>query len=273
VTTSSADLAKLLAGNFIERRDVKAIQIQTGEYQPHRVGPQPRYADRPLVPFDLASLVAHVEGTQTFGHYLVKPDTQTARCFVFDIDLNESSSYHDPELKQTFQINPREEWMRSGTTCKKDLALQLFAMADGLAKRTDTLVGCKVMVAYSGNKGLHVIGCPGPGTPAVECRNLAMMVLDSLHCFEPLKGKNFYKHSTGYPSLEVEIYPKQEEVRSDGFGNLVRLPLGINRKNPNTNNKGFFLRMDVPFGTFAIDDPQETLERGSLRNGPDKTTG
>jgi hypothetical protein len=272
VTTSSSNIAKLLAGNFIERRDAKAIQSDTGAYQPHRSGPQPRYADRPLAPFDLPSLVAHVEGTQTFGHFLIKPDTQTARCFVFDIDLNESSTYHDPELNLDAEINPREEWMKD-TTCKRDLALQLFAMADGLAKRTVELVGCKVMVAYSGNKGLHVLGCTGPGTPAAECRGLAMMVLDSLKCFEPLKGKNFYKHQTGYPSLEVEIYPKQEEVRADGFGNLIRLPLGINRKNPNKNNKGFFLRMDVPFGKFAIDDPVETLERGSLRNGTDKATG
>lgn len=270
--SSSSAIAKLLAGNFIERRDVKAIQIETGAYQPHRVGPQARYADRPLVPFDLPSLESHVEGTQTFGHYLVKPETQTARCFVFDIDLNESSPYHDPELKQDFTINPREEWMRSGTTCKRDLALQLFAMADGLAKRAEMATGQKIMVAYSGNKGLHVICVLGPGTPAVECRDVAQTVLDSLKCFEPLKGKNFYKHSTGFPSLEVEIYPKQEEVRSDGFGNLVRLPLGINRKNPNKNNKGFFLRMDVEFGTFAIDDPIETLERGSLRNGTSKTS-
>lgn len=269
--TSPSDIAKLLAGNFIERRDVKAIQTKTGEYQPHRSGPQPRYSDRPLVPFDLASLTQHVEGEQTFGHYLVKPETQTARCFVFDIDLNESSTYHDPDLNLDTDINPREEWMKS-TTCKRDLALQLFAMAQGLAFRVDKLVGVRVMVAYSGNKGLHVIGCPGPGTPAVECRGLAMDVLDSLQCFEPVKGNNFYRHSTGYPSLEVEIFPKQDVIRNDGYGNLVRLPLGINRKNHNNNNKGFFLRMDVPFGKLAVDDPLETLERGSLRGQPRETT-
>jgi len=260
--TNSTEIAKLLASNFIERRDVKAIQTNSGSYIPHRVGPEPKYEDRALAPFNLTSLVDHVETKQTFGHYLVNPETGTTRIFLFDIDFNKSSPYHDPDLKLDADINPREVWSGPTTTCKKDLALQIFAMGDGLARRIKKLLGIKVMVAYSGNKGLHVIGCLPPRTPAATAREMAVFILEGLQVFEPLKGHNFWKHSTGYPSLELEVFPKQDEVRADGFGNLVRLPLGVNRK---SGKPGFFLKLDVPFGTFVVDDTMEVLTSGSLR--------
>jgi hypothetical protein len=261
--TNSSDIAKLLASNFVERRDVKAIQTNSGAYIPHRVGPQPKYEDRPLAPFTLASLVEHVETKQTFGHYLVNPETGTTRIFLFDIDFNKSSPYHDPDLNLDAEINPREVWSGPTTTCKRDLALQLFAMANGLAIRTQKLLGIKVIVAYSGSKGLHVIGCLPPRTPAADARAMGVYVMESLKVFEPLRGANFWKHTTGYPSLEIELFPKQDEVRADGYGNLVRLPLGLNRK---SGKPGFFLKQDVPFGSFKVDeDVVEVLTNGSLR--------
>lgn len=258
----SATIGKLLAGNLIERRDVKAIQLHNGDYQPHRAGPESRYQDRPLQPFDVQSLTAHVEGTATYGHYLVKPVSDTARCFVFDIDLNQASRYHDPELDLDAEINPREVWAGPTTTCKRDLAIQLMVMASGLAYRTHKMLGCKVLVSYSGNKGMHVIGCFDPGTPAEVVRSSAAMVLDSAKCFEPLRGNNFFKHSTGYPSLDIEVFPKQGEVKADGYGNLVRLPLGVNHK---SGKKSFFLRLDVEYDKFVVDDPVIALEKGSVR--------
>jgi len=260
---NATEIAKLLAGNLIERRDVKAIQAANGDYWPHRDGPQQNYNDRPLIPFSLDSLVAHVEGRQTFGHYLVNPETGTVRCFVFDIDFNKNSIYFpDGPDNPSVMINPREVWAGPTTQAKRDLALQVYAMADGLAKRTQKLLGCKVIVCYSGNKGLHVIGCLDPRTPADQARASAVQVLESLKVFEPLKGNNFWKHTIGYPSLEIEVFPKQDGVKSDGYGNLVRLPLGINRK---SGKPSFFLRLDVEFGKFVIDDPLEVLTAGSLR--------
>ena len=261
--TNERQIAKLLASNFIERRDVKAIQMPNGDYFPHRIGPQKEWKERPLVPFDLASLVAHVDGTQTFGHYLVKPEGETARCFVFDIDfIKEDSPYHDPDLNLDATINPREVWSGPTTTCKKDLALQLTAMADGLAVRTHRLLSCKTMVAYSGNKGMHVIACFDPGTSASTVRAAAQTILETAGCFEPAKGNNFWKHSTGYPSLEIEVFPKQDAVKEGSYGNLVRLPLGINLK---SGKPGWFLKVDADYGKFVKDDPLTVLEHGSVR--------
>lgn len=260
--TNERDIAKLLAADFIERRDVKAIQTPDGAYMPHRDGPQRKYEDRPLIPFNLDALVAHVEGKQTYGHYLVKPETETARCFVFDIDFNKQSPYHDPELDMDVEINPREVWAGPTTTCKKDLAIQLTVMANGLAVRTHKMFGCKTIVSYSGNKGMHVIGCFDPGTPSHAVRAAAQTVIETAGCFEPLRGNNFWKHTTGFPSLDIEVFPKQDAVKADGFGNLVRLPLGINRK---SGKAGFFLRIDVDYDKFLKDDPMLVLEHGSVR--------
>ncbi len=261
--TESSEIAKLLAANFIERRDVRAIQSQTGAYMPHRKGPDAKYENRTLQPFDLDALVKHVEGKFTFGHYLVKPETDTCRMFCFDIDFNKDSVYfpNGPD-EPSIQINPREVWAGPTTQVKKDLALQIRVLAEGLAIRAKKLIECKVIVAYSGNKGFHVIGCMPPGSPAVEVRECALLVLESFQSFIPLKGKNFWRHDTGFPSLEIEVFPKQDEVKADGYGNLVRLPLGINRK---SGKPGFFVRLDTPIDQFKIDDPKTVLELGSLR--------
>lgn len=260
--TNSPEIAKLLAGNFIERRDAKAIQIANGDYQPHRVGSEPLLEDRRLEPFDLTSLIEHVEGKQTYGHYLINPDTQTARCFVFDIDLNKSSPYHDPDLDLDAEINPREVWYGPTTTCKRDLAVQLTAMAHGLACRTYRMLGCKTIVSYSGNKGMHVIGCFDPGTSAAVVRAAAHAVLETAGCFVPTNGENFWKHATGYPSLDIEIFPKQDEVKPGSFGNLVRLPLGINRR---SGKESWFVKITRDPTVFTKDDPLEVLTNGSVR--------
>jgi len=259
------EIAKLFAARFIERRDVCAIQSpRSGAYAPYRIGFQTKYEDRPLMQFNLERLREHVRGDKTFGHYLLKPETSTCRMFCFDIDFNEKSSYYPNGPEHPVEIiNPREIWSGPTTLAKRDLALQLFAMARGLAVRTWKTCGIQVIVSYSGNKGAHVIGCLEAGTPAKEARELAQTVLDSCGVFEPLKGHHFWKHSIGYPSLEIEVFPKQDEVSADGFGNLLRLPLGINRK---SGKPGFFVRMDTELGDFKIDDPLTVLTKGSIRD-------
>ena len=257
------EIAKLIAGRFIERRDVKAIQTRAGAYMPHRVGPQKDYNERPLVPVTLDALVEHVEGRQSYGHYLVAP-TNTCRMFAFDIDLNKSAVWHPNGPDELgIVINPREVWSGPTTPAKRDLALALRYMAQGLAIRTKKIVGCQVIVTYSGNKGMHVIGCLDPGTPAIEARDMAVLVLDSFQgSFEPFKGKNFWHHAVGYKMLDIEVFPKQEEISADGFGNLMRLPLGVNFK---SGRPAAFLRLDVPEDKFAFDDPLTVLREGSLR--------
>jgi hypothetical protein len=134
-------------------------------------------------------------------------------------------------------------------------------IAEGFAKRAQKLLGMKVMVTYSGSKGMHTYVVMEPGTSAADARAAASLVIDSFGFIVPDKGKNFFKHAEKFPDISIEVFPKQDDVGS-GFGNLVRLPLGVNRK---TGGKGFFMDLSVPQDKFKMDDPMLALTLGSLR--------
>jgi hypothetical protein len=121
------------------------------------------------------------------------------------------------------------------------------------------------LVAFSGSKGVHVYGCFGGSVRATAARDVGLSVLDSWgrgELFSAVKGKNFYKAAT-YPDLTVEVFPKQEKVGTGGFGNLLRLPLGINQK---TGREGFFYDPGAPLDELRPADPEQVLIHGSLKS-------
>lgn len=252
---NTKEIAKLLAGALIERRDVRAVQRPNGSYNPERS------------PWQLQDVIDHIEGKATYGHYVVSAEN-TCRIFAFDIDLMKSGHYIDIEAEAWRECEPREVWAGEESAAKADLRAQLFCMAAGLASRVRTVLDIQCLVTYSGSKGLHVYGLLDRGTPAHEAREAAILVLDSFGCFVPSRGKNFYRHEDDYRALEVEVYPKQDAVRDgDGLGNLLRLPLGRNLK---TGDEGFFVTLHHagPLnGPFIPDDPLLALTEGSHRAG------
>lgn len=256
---------------MIERRDTKAVQHATGAYSPvldHIQGRHDDHTECPRLPWTMADIAAHINGDVTYGHYVVSADN-TCRMFAFDIDLLQKGYWLNTDTEEWEECSPREVWL--GDECKalSDLRAQLMCMAAGLASRIRTVLKVPSLVAYSGSKGLHVYGLLDRNTPAADAREAAMLVLDSLDCFEVSRGKNFFKHKHDYKALELEVYPKQDTVREgDGLGNLLRLPLGINRK---TGQRGFFVKLD-PIGRamidpFEPDDPILALTHGSHRVG------
>lgn len=256
-------LAKLIASLFVERHDVKAIQTKTGAYMPVRQ--DMRDTASPTIPFGLRDLIDHINGVKTYGHYLVS-QAGTCRTFVFDIDLRSKANTdrgEEPIMFQDEEINPREVWAGPVTDCKKDLQLQLRVMAEQLARQVHKILAIKTLVSYSGSKGMHVYGCLDPGTPAHDAREVAGIVFETLDgLIVPEHGKNFFKHATAFPALSIELFPKQDEVREDGFGNLIRLPLGKNQK---SGKNGFFMDMSTPIDQPKIDDPLIALTEGSIR--------
>jgi hypothetical protein len=257
-TFDSKEVAKLLASKLIERRDAKAVQTPSGAYIPDRT------ENDELIPWSLADVIAHVEGKRTLGHYLVSSEG-SCRALAFDIDLRKKANpdrNEEPILFDGEEIDPREVWAGPASPAKRDLALQLRYMADGLAKRTKKVLDVQVLVSYSGAKGMHVYGLLDPGTPASDARDAAKLVIDSLEVIVPEHGNNFFRHESEYKALSIEVFPKQDEIRPGGFGNLLRLPLGVNRK---TGKPGFFMNPMAPDGKFEIDDPIAALTHGSLR--------
>jgi hypothetical protein len=250
--------ANLLASKFIARPDVKAIQRSNGDYNP---------VDKP---FTRADIEAHLRGEVTYGHYLLNPDGQ-CKLFVFDIDLDKWDKLH-PErneyLRAPTQIDtdgvftnwmpcdPRDVWLdRSRRIERLYFKYQLRMMASSLASAIASELDIQVACTYTGAKGLHVYGFTGL-MPASDVRDGANLVIESLDTFETHRGNNFFKHKwygedeNSFQCLTLEVFPKQVTLDGKGYGNLCRLPLGRNLKNP--KDPTFFLDFRSNFSDNAL---------------------
>lgn len=238
--TPNTALIKLIGERFIARKDVKAIQYDDGSWSPVTSN---RKADGQRLPFKMDDFTRHLDGSATYGHYLIGTD-DTCKLFAYDIDLNKTGRYPDLSSEGIFsewtECNPREAWLDSAHPAREWLQLQLRCMAEGLAYSIHRQLGIPVAVMDSGGKGVHVYGFTGL-MPAAMVRSLALGVLDNLGCFEATRGENFYAHKWGaYPNLSIEVFPKQGSLEGKDLGNLMRLPLGVNRK---TGNRSQFVTL------------------------------
>lgn len=268
-------LANLLASRFIQRRDVKAIQ-RNSAYMPVTTTGK---TDGEYLPWTRDDLVDHVTGRKSFGHYLVGQDGQ-AKLFAFDIDLtkwSERSGRPEPTWlpidEDGYTVNgveprvlqPREAWAhpKAPPELRRFLIAQMRGVADLLARTCLELLDVPVAVAYSGSKGLHVYGLTG-AAPAQDLRSAAVEVLNYTEQFTPLRGKNFYRHTdesprTGYGCVDLEVFAKQDNLDGKELGNLMRLPLGVNKK---SGQRSFFLNLNSHVDELVELNPVVALEKG-----------
>jgi hypothetical protein len=120
------------------------------------------------------------------------------------------------------------------------LTARLNETAFRLAARIKRELEIPVAVAYSGNKGLHVYGITGEH-PASDVRMAANLILESFDGrYVPKRGSNFFRDTDpDFEPVSIEVFPKQDSLDGKDLGNLIRLPLGINRK---SGNRAFFVR-------------------------------
>lgn len=284
---SSNELANLLSKNFIARTDVKAIQHTGGAYTPHtrKVG-----EELERLPWTRPDLIAHIEGEKTFGHYFLNQDSK-CKLFMFDIDINKSGVLPDAVMPGTSAPGSDpwasdediQAWERSAFTECTDLRAawrdranpgrpwlkqQLRRMAHRLVNVISTDLQLPCAVAYSGSKGLHVYAFTGL-ISGYEAYEAAGIVLDTVGDFETTQGKYFFKHKNtdvwdGFPSIGIEVFPKQDTLKEEkSLGNLVRLPLGRNLKNP--KDPTFFVDMTSAMADLKPLDPVWALTDG-LKN-------
>lgn len=235
------ELAKLLGERFIQRRDVKAWQFPGGGYTPERT------------PITWGDIRGHLAGKRTLGHYLVDR-AGLCKFFAFDIDLAKEAKFDDDS---TFY--PRTEFADADSEHRPMLIGDLTHLAEGLARRIHRTLDLHVAISFSGNKGVHCYALFDGPEPASVARDAARGVLDSFGCFEPLRGDNFFVHDSEFRTLELEIFPKQNELENeDSLGNLLRAPLGVHRK---SGQRGFFLSVgnDDTYSEFHELDPIEAL--------------
>ena len=263
-------IVNLLAQKFIARSDIKAVQHADGSYAP-------RHSK-----FTRADILDHIRGEVTYGHYLINLDNKV-KVIVFDIDIRKSeyndAPYGTVELPtlyspedgyggyQRFQTKedleePRNIWRARGLQPgdvrimqRGYLSQQMRGMANKIMRAVSDNLKVPTTMAYTGSKGVHVYAFTG----LIDCELAVVgknIVFDSLG-FVRVKGKNFFMHpdagnrEDSYAELDVEGYPKQEDLNeSRQFGNLVRLPLGVNRKNP--SHPCFFMDARGNHGSRAI---------------------
>lgn len=239
------ELDRLIAKRFLQRRDVKALQSPSGAYRPIRTA------------WKLIDIDRHVNGQVSYGHYLLDADNLTRVC-AFDLDFDDEVTFEDKV------INAREVFTEPRHPAKKYLNAQIRGLGDGLAHRLQRkFPQLTVMATFSGSKGLHILGSFPEPTTGTASRAVAVSILESFGCFKRHKGKNFWVHALGeYPGIKIETFPKQTSIGNGGFGNLLRVPLGINQK---TGAQGFFYNLEAPLESLEPDDPILALTKGSIR--------
>lgn len=260
----SSNIANLFARKFIARPDAKAEQQRDGKWHVHTTT---RKKDDPRIPWRREDLEAHLAGQRTYGHYLLSTDS-SCKLFAFDVDLEKVGSLPTVPFEASVQYG--EEWYRSSFYQEEDLRaawlnrthpardymkLQFKELAHMLMRGISEELELPCAAAYSGGKGVHVYAFTGL-ISAVEAREGAQIVLDSVGKFKPLRGDNFFK-PVDYENLSVEVFPKQGNLDGKDLGNLMRMPLGKNLKAP--QEPTFFIDMTSPLGQMVPVDAEYAL--------------
>jgi hypothetical protein len=170
------------------------------------------------------------------------------------------------------EINPREAWLDRGHTARPTLKYQLHVAAHALVRQIRNELEIPVAVTYTGAKGLHVYGFTG-SISARDAREGAQIIIDSLSetslgSLTATRGSNFFKFDNqdpvgGQPNIQIEVFPKQDSLDGKDLGNLMRLPLGRNLKNP--KDPTFFVDMTSALTDLKPLDPMYALTEAATQ--------
>lgn len=266
--TTLKPLAKLIAKHFISRPDVYARQWwDNGQGRP---GWSP--VNEPIT---MQVLLDHLAGKRSLGHYLLNKENSTTKLFAFDIDIDKKAPLPRVggigEIYDSFVEEPaREVWAASDpvhTCARQYLITELRIASHRLARAVRELLQQRCAVSYSGNKGLHVYGFIDEPVTADIAREGATIALDHAG-FATVRGNNFFKHPE-HPALTVELFPKQSDMTDKEYGNLMRLPGGVQV----TGGSAFFIDERYGFAEFHQRDAIDALTNlnplgGTLDMGP-----
>jgi hypothetical protein len=274
----SNEIANLLAQRFIARTDVKAIQTSNG-YMPHVE--DKRRPDETRLPWRREDLISHLNCKQTFGHYIINQKDQ-CKLFAFDVDLEQTGWlptlqhpiqsdpwFTDEEMDRYFETfescNPRQAWLDRRHPGRYHMKIQFREIAHKLIQAIRDELELPCTAAYSGSKGIHIYAFTGL-ISAHEAREGARIVLDSIGGLETFRGENFYRFkdqepTAGYPNLTIEVFPKQDSLSGKDLGNLMRIPLGRNLKNP--KDPTFFMSLWCEMSEMRPVDPIWALTKGA----------
>jgi hypothetical protein len=148
---------------------------------------------RPLTSGDVQE---HLQGRKTYGIYLLQEDSQV-RLAVIDADI------HQRLREGRISAADREQFRREQT--------YLLTRLPELAREA----GLPCLTEFSGGKGYHFWFFFSEAVPAALPRQ-------ALHRLTTRMAQDL-------TLFNLEVFPKQDELRGKGLGNLVKLPLGLHR--------------------------------------------
>lgn len=175
---------------------------------------------RPMTAKDIRD---HLSGSKTYGIYLLQSDSRV-RVAVVDADLvaRFRSGSHGPEDRKLLSGEKR----------------YLLGRLPEISREK----GMPCLAEFSGGKGFHFWYLFSGPVAASDARQalgeITRHVAGDLTCFN------------------LEVFPKQDRLAGKGFGNLVKLPLGIHRA---TGKPSFFLH---------VPDRSPEAQLASLKKAP-----
>ncbi len=186
-----ADLVRAFVRWFGGRADVYARQWHDARRD--RTGYWP--VREPLTE---AVATAHLLGRITVGQYVLFPDDTVA---FAALDL-------DPVAEAVEQVRLAEGGLAP-------LAYEPLAAFAARLVSVAEAAGLRAFAEDSGGFGLHVWFFFAPRIAAAHARSLLRELL--------------WRAGAQPPSVSVELFPKQDRLGGKGFGNLIKLPLGLHQ--------------------------------------------
>lgn len=156
-------------------------------------------------PMEISDVEEHLSGRKTYGIYLLKSDGKVRLCLL------------DADLSAEYRQKPVD----------KETRARIFRERDYLLSRVQELskeYGLQTRIEFSGGKGFHFWYFFDAPVCAAEVRAVAGNI-----------QKRLEKDIT---TFSLEVFPKQDMPAGKGFGNLVKLPLGVHR---GTGKRSYFL--------------------------------
>lgn len=180
-------------------------------------------------------LAEHLGGQASYGTYVLDQEN-TVKFVVFDLDTHdEAATDYLCELVADITMTA---WCRSVVPC--------------LLRET------------SGNKGTHVWLFLSEPVPAEKVRR--WIAADFMPKWREAAEAN------GWP-IALEVFPKQDTITTGGFGNLVKLPLGVHmvsgKRSEIVPHQGWADSVDSvqPLPSGLLPERETFLNQGSSRSG------
>lgn len=159
-----------------------------------------------LEPLTPEVVEAHLQGRMTVGVYLLDSDARV--CFgALDLDLGKEAI---AEIK-------------GDQAAAQQMARAMRELMNAVAKASADL-GLPVLFERSGYKGVHAWYFFEEPVPAWAAKEVLASIQERVS--PPPKG------------IHLEVFPKQVTLSGKGYGNLIKLPLGVHRV---TGNRSVFL--------------------------------